>query len=300
MGGFFQKNEILFEIEDSDYRLALEKAKAVKAKAEYDLATIESQARIARREWKKINNDSQTPPNPLVLYEPQLKNARAALISASAAIEQAELDLERTKIKAPFNCRVRSEDIDLGQYVRTGDRVAELAGTDTAEIHVPLSADDLRWLHIPLYGKTHNGSPAYISVHIGGKQYTWQGRVVRSTGEVDPKSRMMQLVVEIKDPYGIIEQKDPAHPVLASGTFVIVQIRGKTLKDVFVIPRIAFRDNSTVWLMNKENKLRIKNVIPVRIEKEKVIIGKSLDDGDMIVLTNISGAADGMKLRAME
>ncbi len=102
VGGFFLKDEILFEIEDTDYRLALDRANAARAKAEYDLATMESQALVARSEWERLNRDNQEQPNPLVLFEPQLKNSISALASAEALVKQAELDLERTGIKAPL------------------------------------------------------------------------------------------------------------------------------------------------------------------------------------------------------
>jgi hypothetical protein len=107
---------------------------------------------------------------------------------------------------------------------------------------------------------------------------------------------MMQIIVGIDDPYGL-ENKETDRPALAAGTFVDVRIKGRTLENVFVIPRIAFRDNSTVWVMDTSNKLQIEKVLISRIEREKVIIAEGLDDGDMIVLTNISGAANGMKLR---
>ena len=300
VGGFFEKNSILFEIEETDYKLALERAMSARAKAEYELATIESQAQIARSEWGIISKDSDTPANPLVLYEPQLKSSKAALASASAQVEQAKLDLERTKIKAPFNARVRAENIDPGQYVKSGNSVAVLAGTDTAEIALPLTLDDLQWLDIPRHGERQNGADAVVHLHIGGNTHKWDGRVVRSTGEVNPKSRMMQLIVEIKDPYGLNKKKDAASPSLAAGTFVEVHIKGKKLKEVFIIPRTSLRDNATVWVMDKENKLRIKDVTLLRMEKENVIISKGIAKGDMIVKTNISGAADGMKLRPIK
>jgi RND family efflux transporter MFP subunit len=300
VGGFFKKDSILFEIEDTDYRLALERAMSARAKAEYELATIESQAQIARSEWGIISKDSDAPANPLVLYEPQLKSSKAALASASAQVEQAQLDLERTKIKAPFNARVRSENIDPGQYVKSGNSVAVLAGTDTAEIAVPLPLDDLQWLDIPRNGERQNGADASVHLQIGGNTYTWDGRVVRSTGEVDHKSRMMQLIVEVRDPYGLHNKKDAASPALAAGTFVEVHIKGKALKEVFIIPRTSLRDNRTIWVMDKENKLRIKDVTLLRMEKENVIISKGIAEGDMIVKTNISGAADGMKLRPIK
>lgn len=296
VGGFFEKDAILFEIENTDYKLALERALSVKAKAEYELATIESQASIARAEWELINKNT-APPNPLVLYEPQLKSAKAELASASAQVEQAKIDLKRTKVKAPFNIRVRSENIDIGQYVKSGSSVAMLAGTDTAEIAVPLTLDDLQWLNIPRHGERQNGADASVHIDVSGVLHEWHGHVVRSTGEIDPKSRMMQLIVEIEDPYGL---KDPSSPVLAAGTFVDVHIKGTMLEDVFVIPRTAFRDKSTIWIMDKENKLQIKKVVPLKIEREKVIIREGIDDGELIIITNISGAANGMKLRPIK
>jgi RND family efflux transporter MFP subunit len=298
-GGFFRKGELLFSIEDTDYRLALERAEAARAKAEYELATIESQAGVARVEWERLYEESAEEPNPLVLYEPQLKNARAALASASSSVRQAEIDLERTRVSAPFNSRVRSEEIDLGQYVRAGTGVAVLAGTDTAEIAVPLPLDELRWLSIPKNGSDGSGSSASVRLSVGGVLYEWQGRVIRSTGEVDPGSRMMNVVVEVKDPYGLQGRRD-GRPPLAAGAFVDVHLAGTTLSDVFTIPRRAFRDNAQVWAVHGDDTLRIRNVTPLRVEREVVVIGEGLAEGDRLVLTTVSGAADGMRLRPME
>jgi RND family efflux transporter MFP subunit len=300
VGGHFKKDDLLFKIEDVDYVLGLEQAKAARAKAEYDLATIESRADIARSEWERLNLDDQTEPNPLVLYGPQMANAKAALASSNAAVEQSRLALERTIVKAPFNVRVKSESLDIGQYVKSGNSIAVLAGTDTVEINVPLPPEDLHWLNIPLYGRKLNGPDAVVSVNIGGRSYEWPGHILRSTGEVDPKSRMMQVVIEVTDPYGLINKTDTTRPALVIGTFVDVKISGRMLKDVFRIPRVALRDNSTVWIMEKDNKLRIRSVTPLRFEKEAVILSKGLADGERIVLTNISGAANGMKLRTMK
>lgn len=300
VGGFFREGETLFEIEDIDYRLSLQQAESSQSKAEYELATMESQAQIARAEWESMNNDNNDPPNPLVLYGPQLKSAQAGLAAASAQVEQARIDLERTKVKAPFSARVRSESIDTGQLVRSGNIIGMLAGTETAEISVPLPLDELFWLDIPRHGEKQNGADASVHLNLGRKKYTWYGHVVRSTGEVDPKSRMMNLIVEVQDPYGLKENKGPSYHALAAGSFVDVLIQGKTIKGVFIIPGTALRDNSTVWIMDNENKLNIKKVTTIRMERDRVVISEGLVDGEMIVLTNISGAADGMKLRMMK
>jgi RND family efflux transporter MFP subunit len=300
VGGHFKKDTVLFEIEDIDYVLALEQANAARANAEFELAKMESSASIARTEWEHLKLENGEEPNPLVLYVPQLANARAALSSSIAAVEQAKLALDRTKIKAPFNARVKSENIDIGQYVKSGSSVVVLTGTDTVEINVPMPDKDLQWLNIPIQGKKLNGPAATVSINVGGQSYKWNGHILRTTGEVDPKSRMMNVVVEVRDPYGLKDQDNSGRPALVIGAFVDVTIQGKKLKNIFDIPRTAFRDNSSVWIMDDQGMLQIREVMAARIERDKVIISEGIIDGEMIVLTNISGAADGMKLRRMK
>jgi RND family efflux transporter MFP subunit len=296
-GGFFKKGELLFRLEDADYRLALERAKAQRAGAELELERIKSLASIARAEWERISEDDSEP-NPLVVYEPQLKSAHAALASADAAIGQAELDLSRTKIRAPFNCLVRSENLDIDQYIKEGTSVAVITGTDTAEIIVPLSMDELGWIAVPRSGSKEEGSPATASLLIAGEKHEWQGRVTRSLGEVDQKSRMIKVAVEVNDPYMLKgEDNGVALPV---GSFVDVDLYGKTLKGVFRIPRAALRDKSTVWVADGEDKLRISSVTVVRRERADVLIGEGLKEGDQVILTTLAGASDGMKLRPSE
>jgi hypothetical protein len=138
---------------------------------------------------------------------------------------------------------------------------------------------------------------ATVLLDIGDTSNKWNGHVVRSSGEIDAKTRMMHIIVEVNDPYGLNKNSRSGYSALASGSFVDVHISGKKLKDIFVIPRSSFRDNSTVWVMDKENRLNIIDVDVLKIERDRVIIGKGFNDGDMVILTNISGAAEGMKLR---
>jgi len=314
-GAFFKKGDVLLKIDDTDYRLALRQALASEARAEYELEQIKSRADIARREWELISkisspsgrdSDSQQAtspgneqPNPLVLYEPQMKNAQASLKSASAMVELARLNLERTTIRAPFDCRVRTKSVDTGQYVRTGTIVTVLASTGAAEVVVPLERQELRWLDIPRIGSTGKGSMATIAVPGDSTGASWQGRVVRSLGEVDMKSRTVQLIVAVDDPYGLKRENRERAPLM-SGSFVNVKITGRELKGVFSIPRSALRDGNTVWLLDAQSALKIVKVNVARIQGDRVIIDKGLMDGQRLVLTKISGAADGLKLRDMD
>jgi RND family efflux transporter MFP subunit len=288
-GGFFKKGALLFHIDDTDYRLALSQAKAAEAKAEFELERIKSQASIARDEWEIMSEgETEGKPNPLVLYEPQLKNAKASLDSAASAVRLAELNAGRTKITAPFDCMVRSEDIDVGQYVRSGTPVAEIVGTKTAEVVVPLLQGDLEWIETGTRGSE-------ATVTDDKNNAVWHGIVTRSFGEVDTKTRMVKVVVEVEDPYGQKSEGGATH--LLFGSFVDVEIKGRELSGVFVIPRSVIREASTVWTMDGDGMLRIKKVNVLRIEGENAIVSGGLEDNDEVVVTNISGAAKGMKLR---
>ncbi len=294
-GGFFAEGELLFRIEEADYRLALDRARAALAKAEFDLATVEGQARVARQEWGRLDlSGGAEAPNPLVLFEPQLKNAEAALLSARASLRQAELDLERTAVRAPFDAVVLSRNVDLGQIVRTGATAAVLAGSQQAEIVVPLPLHELGWLQIPR-GAGGTGSEATVQLATGGRTFFWTGRIVRSLGEVDQLGRMARVVVAVEDPYGLKRAED--RPELAVGTFVQVILHGRTLPDAAVLPAGALRDDGTVWVMNDE-RLVVRSVEVVRRTRDEVVIGEGITSGDKVVLTPVAGAAEGMRLRS--
>jgi len=296
-GGFFKKDQTLFKIETIDYELALEQARASLAKREFELSSVESRARIARQEWDRLKKDQDTPPNSLVLYEPQLKDAKANLASSQAALKQAELNLARTTVTAPFNCVVRSESIDKGQYVKSGTGVAQIAGTDTAEVVVPVDLNDLQWLEVPLSGQGGESSPAVIRMNTGSTTHSWPGVIDRLLAEVDPQGRMARLVVSINDPYLLDNPAAKDNPTLAIGSFVDITFRGRTMENVFAMPRPALRDNSTAWIIDPENLLRIREVKTVRLERDEVFVSEGLEPGDRIILTNLTGAANGMKLR---
>jgi len=299
-GGFFKEGDLLFKIEDVDYKLAVDRSRAAVAQAEFELAQEESNARVARNEWERLAKDKEEEPNPLVVYEPQLKRARANVASARAVVRQAELDLQRTALKAPFNCRIRSEEIDLGQYVRSGNSAATVAGTETAEIVVPLPLEELYWLSIPRQGSKVKGSPATVKVAAGDQTFIWEGNVVRSLGEVDPRGRMARVVVAVDDPYHLKKSNGDGVPDLEFGMFVEVAIQGDMLTDVFSIPRGALRQDDTVWVVGEEEKLQIRKINVVRRDRETVLIRNDLKEGDRVILTALQGAANGMKLRPRE
>jgi RND family efflux transporter MFP subunit len=254
----------------------------------------EEESAAAREEWFQLYADEggngKAPP-PLVLKQPQLEAARAKLDADRADLKRAQLNLERTQIKAPFDGRVANENVDPGEYVRPGEKLATIFSTGSAEISVPLDDETLRWFHVPGFtpGKGP-GASATIRARIAGRERSWEGQVVRAEGKLDEQSRMVRVVVRVDDPYA-------TKPPLAMGLFVSVEITGYQIPHMAVIPRSALHEGHVVWVVDRDGKLHYRTVQVARIDGEKVQISSGLKDGEQIVASHLKTVTDGMEVR---
>lgn len=294
-GGFFEKGDVLVRIDPRDYELAAVAAKSQVAQAASRLQVEEEEAAVARREWEALGRGD---PAPLVVREPQLAEARAALEAARSAQERAERDRARTIIRAPFAGRVREERVDLGQVVAPGNALATLYAVDVAEVRLPLPDEELAFLDLPLGYRAGSKPGPKVTLHatFAGQALRWEGRIVRTEGEIDPVSRMVHLVAEVQDPYGRASRQRSAAP-LAVGMFVRAQIRGRELQDVVVLPRAALRGENQVLVVDGEDRLRYRRVEVVRTDREDVFIGGGLRTGERVCVSPLDVAVDGMKVR---
>ena len=148
-GGSFREGELLLGIERLDYELAVTLSRAKVRAAETALKKMEEEAEAAKVEWAKVAGRNMGELPPLLAKKPQLVEARAGLEAARAEQAQAELNLRRTDLVAPFAGRVVAKNVDLGQYLSKGAQVAEVFSTAASEIAVPLEDADLAWVRVP-------------------------------------------------------------------------------------------------------------------------------------------------------
>jgi RND family efflux transporter MFP subunit len=215
-------------------------------------------------------------------------------------LEQAMLDLERTEIRAPFDGRVRRENVDVGQFVSRGNSLAQLYSIDVAEVRLPLSSDDLAYVDLPLAYRDENGAVAagpgvVLRADWAGKEYTWRGRIARTEGEIDEATRMLYAVAEVKDPYA--RGADPRRPPLAVGMFVRAEILGKSMAGAIVLPRSSVRGSDTVYVIDPDGRLRFRKVDIFKNERERVIVRSGLAEGERVCISPMEAAVDGMRVR---
>jgi len=297
-GGFFEANDVLVTIDPFDYRQAVISARAQLAQTRLRLAQEEAEAEVAQREWDELG---QGDPRELTLRKPQLEDARAAVAAAEANLVRTERDLERAEIRAPYAGRVRRKSVDVGQFVTVGNPIATIYAVDVAEIRLPLPDEDLAYLDLPLSyrGQTNSQGPQVtVSTTFAGETYAWAGSIVRTESEIDPVSRMVNVIAEIRDPYGV--GSDPTRPPLAVGMYVDAQIAGRRFSQIASIPRSALRGRNQVMVVDEESRLRFRDVDILRMTTESLFIEAGLETGDQVTISTLDSPTDGMQVQVSE
>jgi RND family efflux transporter MFP subunit len=293
-GGVFKEGDTLLQIDPVDYELAVTLAEAKVKDAESRLELAEEEALAAVEEWRLLYSDSSsedTKPPALVAKEPQLAAAKAGLEADKADLQKALLHLERTKLKAPFSGRVGEEKVDVGQYVSPGQTLGTLYSTEAAEIVVPLEGGDLFWFDVPAFTSIDGrGAPAVVRASIAGRELSWPGKVVRTEGRLDERTRMIHVVVLVDKPYA-------RKPPLVFGLFVTVEIEGRKIEKAAIIPRGALHQGNVVWVLDQESRLRFRKVEIARIQGDEVLVTKGLADGETVIITPLKAVTDGMTVR---
>ncbi|HMB52050.1 MAG TPA: efflux RND transporter periplasmic adaptor subunit [Thermoanaerobaculia bacterium] len=300
-GAFFRAGQTLVEIDRRDYQLAVRDAEAALAQAEVGLEREQAEAAVARREWEELGRGGE--PSPLVLRKPQLAQARAAVAAAEAAVERAGLNLQRTRLSAPFDGRVRAKLADLGQYVAPGTPLAELYSTSVAEVRLPVPQDDLAFLDVGIGWSAPRGGAApsvVLSSRLAGRLESWTGRVVRTGAEIDRETRMLDVYARVDDPLASHGGGSP----LPMGLFVEAEIAGRPA-DAALLPRRALRTtgrsgDDEVMVVGEDGVLRFRRVDVLRARGERVYVGGGLEDGELVVVSRLTEAVDGMRVRAEE
>jgi RND family efflux transporter MFP subunit len=295
-GGFFETDDPLVRIDARDYQTAVARARAEVARAEgeseHASSELKRQAGLARQ---KATSSSH-----LSAATRAARVASANLEAAWADLYQAERNLERCVLRAPFKGRVRDENVDIGQFISRGAPIATLYATDFAEIRLPLADDQLAFLDLGrLESDPESGPPVILRARFAGETQTWEGKIVRTEGEIDARSRMIHVVARVEDPYGtnIAEgNTDPSDPPLAVGLFVQADITGNLAEQVLVVPRSAIRDGGRILIVDDEDRLHLREVEILRIDQEDVILRAPIHAGERIGTSSLQWIVEGMQV----
>lgn len=297
-GGFIREGQVLVRLEAEDYRLAIVRAQSGVASAEQRLAREEAEAELAIQDLEELGI---TDTSPLARREPQLAEARAALDSAKAQLADAQLALNRTAVTAPFSGRVRARSADLGQFVSPGQALGTIFATDVVEVSLPLSDEELGRVGLPLAfaeSESNRGPDVTFTANVAGQPREWNGRVARTSAAINPQTRLITAIAELRDPYGA--GSDDGVP-MAPGLFVNAEIEGQRIDGVVRVPRAALRGVDEVFIGNgPDGKLEIRKVDVVFSNEDGAYVRSGVEPGELAIISPIQAAFDGMNIQVVE
>ncbi len=297
-GGVIREGELLVRMDASDYEIALAQAKNAVAEAQADYEVERGRRMVAEREWELFGKDlpDAEKAQGLALREPQLRQAEARIATAKSAVEQAELNLSRTQIRAPFDALVLQEDAEIGQQASPGTAIARLAGTSAFWVRAALPVARL--------GAVLESADSADAVLLhpetpGASTAPAEGKLVRALGSVDPEGRMAQVLVEVADPLRLGATPDADKPPLILDTYVRAELDAGTLQDVVTLPRKALRENREVWVVKADDTLGVREITIVWQQGESVAAMDVFEPEDRVVVSPVSDLSPGMAVRVL-
>ena len=284
-GASFNKGDTLVKLDSRDYELALISAESNILNAKVNLEREQAEFDLANKEWERVGSGKASD---LTLRKPQLAQAEAIWAASKAAVEQAQRNLDRTAIIAPFSGRVRNKNINVGSSLFPGTSIAKIYSTDFYEIRLPISDRDMPFTGLLFDGKS---IPSYKQLDVVfslDNQDICKGKIVRTESEKDYKTKMVVLIAKID-----VGKNYNKNNLLTIDQFLEAKIIGIELEDSIQIPRSLVR-NSYVWVIDSGRKLRKRKVDIFRYEKEIAILKDGIVKGDYLLMSRMNTLVDGM------
>ena len=259
-GGSIEANEVFIRIDPEEYELRVEEATLEVAELEHDISAKEAQGEDAAG---------------LAL---RLEKARVAL-------RLAELQLRRTNISFPFDARVISSSVEVGELAGPAEKVGKAAilgrvyRPESIRVAAPIEQQDLRHL-APVVGRT-----AEVRTRTG----IFRAKVGAVSSVVAAKSRLASLFLNFSDDM-------PVESLPLPHTFAEIVIAGPEHEDVYVLPDAAAQASDRVWVVRDGALNAVEPRILGRIDGGWVV--EAFDAGDGVVLGILPGAREGLAVTA--
>ncbi len=332
-GRVIPKGELLFRIDSADYTAGLQEARAgvtqwhntvarLKKQLAIDkkrLKTIERSAELAQSEFERVqrlfktdrvgtrsgvdeaerafngaSDQADAMAQAVSLYPLQIREAQSSLASAEARFAVAQTNLARCEVKAPFTARIKSVDLETGQYVTPGAPVLTLADDTVLEIQVPLDSRDARqWLQFEKmpdearttawFGKL---KPVECTIRWTEDKTgsIWTGTLNRVV-KFDNQTRTLTVAARIDA--AAAAGKKPGDLPLVDGMFCAVDIPGRTMQNVIRLPRQAVTFENQAYLADADMRLKTVSVEVTRREGEYVYVSQGITPGDRVIVTRM-------------
>lgn len=282
-GHIVAAGEPLLRLETSDYELALIQARAELHVAEAALTEESGQRAVAEADFDLLQLEVTEAERHLMLRAPQYQAALAEVTAAKARLREAEINLERCTVRAPFRARVLSRSVSIGAEVTAGSTsIATLAAASPYWVELKLPVDQLHWLqtsqaNVDLFDVSRPDLPP------------WPGKILNILDAVESEGRRARVLVEV-DPDGSTSGQR-----LLLGSYMEARIHAGVAAGSYTVPANAL-SGDTVWVMRK-GRLAALPVEVLHANDDQLLVRAAPEPDDQLITSQLDRTVPGMRLR---
>jgi RND family efflux transporter MFP subunit len=282
-GNEVKKGTVLAKIEAVDYLVAVAQAKQAMADAKQRIAEEEARSEQAQVDWEQLNLGE---PTELALRKPQLETANATLRRRELELQQANRNLKRTQIKAPYDGIITARMTNVGNFINTGSSIGTILNTEKVQIRFALNQDDVR--------KIDPDNNQIMLNKSGVEKFSWPASIQRIDSVIDPKTRLVNVIAEVSKPF----DPETHEHVLRVGTFVSAEFPGSVIDDVYALPNSALLSDNSVYTVNANNEIQIFTASLLHRNPDSVLVAiPDANTQTLNIITQGQGAySSGLKV----
>jgi len=280
-GGKVKKGDLLFTVDDREYRAALDRARANTARA----ATRTSVAGLEAARADKLRAARAVSEEELEARRGELRQAEADLKAAEAEERQQALSLEFTRIRSPIDGLVSSARVRPGNLVAAGSSVLTTV-VSVNPVYVEFEGDErmyLKYQELARAGERESSRDARHPVRVGlanETDYPHEGEMVFLDNALDPATGTIRARALLKNDDG----------VFTPGLFARVQLRGSGERPALLIHQMAVltdQDRKYVYVVGDDNLAMRKDVqLGGQVEGLRMVLG-GLEPADKVVVNGV-------------
>ncbi|NQS87925.1 MdtA/MuxA family multidrug efflux RND transporter periplasmic adaptor subunit [Pantoea allii] len=279
--------DLLAEIDPRPYQVALMQAQGQLAR---DQATLANARRDLAR-YQKLAKTSLVSQQDLDTQSALVNETLGTIKADEGSVASAQLNLTYSRITSPIDGRVGLKQVDIGNYITSGDTNGLVVITQTHPVDVVFSVAENTISQIMQAQKT--GEPLLVEA--------WD----RSNQHLIIRGKLLSLDNQIDVTTGTIKIKarfDNQDDLLFPNQFVNARLKVNTLQDAVVIPTAALQmgnEGHFVWVINSEDKVSKKSVTAGLQDSQKVVISAGLNAGDRVVTDGLDRLTEGAKVEVV-
>ncbi|WP_058961403.1 MdtA/MuxA family multidrug efflux RND transporter periplasmic adaptor subunit [Type-E symbiont of Plautia stali] len=278
---------LLAEIDPRPYQVALIQAQGQLAK---DQATLANARRDLSR-YEKLAKTSLVSQQELDTQRSLVSETLGTIKADEGNVASAQLNLTYSRITAPISGRVGLKQVDVGNYITSGDTSGLVVITETHPIDVVFSIAENNISQILKAQKS--GQPLIVEAwNRSNKTLLTSGTLLSLDNQIDATTGTIKLKARFDN------QDDTLFP----NQFVNARLKVDTLQDAVVIPTAALQmsnDGHFVWVVNSENKVSKKRVTAGLQDSQKVVISAGLDAGERVVTDGLDRLTEGVTVEVV-